>query len=291
MDPALWGAVTAVTWGSADFISRFTGRAMGTIVALFGMLLISGLALTVFVWPDIGNIAWDPTGGPLVLATGFAITGATLLLYWGMVRGPVTVVAPIASSYPAAAMVIALFFGARPSAAQWLAMIVVVVGVVVVARASGDPDETAEASGEYAPEHIRKSVWIALGASFGLAVASMAAQGAATVYGEIPTIWMARWIGVACLLFFIARRGRVSGVPVRWLPLLAFQGLLDSCAYFGLVMPAGQAGAEIAVVVASGFGAVTVLLARIVLRETMTWVQWAGIAAIVGGVATLSWYS
>lgn len=66
MDPALWDAVTAVTWGSADFISRFTGRAMGTIVALLGMLLISGLALTAFVWPDIGNIAWDPTGGPLL---------------------------------------------------------------------------------------------------------------------------------------------------------------------------------------------------------------------------------
>ena len=291
MDPALWGAVTAVTWGSADFISRFTGRAMGVTVALFGMLLISGLALTAFVWRDIGEIAWDPAGGPLVLATGAAITAATLLLYWGMARGPVTVVAPIASSYPAVAMVIALAFGARPSAPQWLAMAVVVAGVVVVARASGDPDETAGASGEFAPDHVKKSVWIALGAAFGLAVASMAAQGAATIYGEVPTIWMARWIGVACLLIVFARRGRAPRMPVRWLPLLAFQGLLDSCAYLGLVIPAGEPGAEIAVVVASGFGAVTVLLARIVLREAMSWAQWAGIAAIVGGVATLSWYS
>ena len=47
-------------------------------------------------------------------------------------------------------------------------------------------------------------------------------------------------------------------------------------------------GAEIAVVVSSGFGAVTVLLARVVLREAMTWAQWAGIVAIVGGVAVLS---
>jgi drug/metabolite transporter (DMT)-like permease len=46
-----------------------------------------------------------------------------------------------------------------------------------------------------------------------------------------------------------------------------------------------------AVVVSSGFSAVTVLLARIVLREAMSWAQWAGIVAIIGGVALLSYYS
>ncbi|MCH8153958.1 MAG: EamA family transporter, partial [Proteobacteria bacterium] len=47
-------------------------------------------------------------------------------------------------------------------------------------------------------------------------------------------------------------------------------------------------GAEVAVVVGSGFGVVTVLLARVILREAMTRAQWAGIAAIVIGVAVLS---
>lgn len=290
MDPALWGAITATSWGTADFISRFTGRAMGTTVALFGMLTISGLALTLFVWRDIGAIAWDPVGGPLVLMTGVGITAATLLLYCGMARGPVTVVAPIASSYPAVALAIAFVLGARPSAVHWAAMAAVVAGVVVVARAS-DRSDGGEAVGEFAPDHVRKSVWIALGASFGLAVASMAAQGASVVYGEFPTIWMARWIGIFCLLPALAGRGRVPRLPVRWLPLLAFQGLLDSTAYIALVLPAGDPGAEIAVVVASGFGAVTVLLARLLLREPVTWAQWGGIAAIIGGVATLSWHS
>lgn len=291
MNPALLGAVTAVGWGSADFISRFTGRAIGTTVALFGMLLISGLVLTLFVWRDIGDIAWHPTGGPLVLATGVGITVATLLLYWGIARGPVAVVAPIASSYPAIALVIAFVLGARPSALQWAAMAVVVAGVIVVARASGDKGAGEDPAGEFAPDHVRKSVWIALGASLGLAVASMAAQGASVVYGEIPTIWMARWIGIGCLLLVFAKRRRAPRLPIRWLPLLAFQGLLDSCAYLALVLPAGEAGAEIAVVVAAGFGAVTVVLARIILREAMSWAQWGGIVAIVGGVATLSWYS
>ena len=46
MDPALWGAVTALSWGTADFIARYTSRAMGTAVALTGVLIVSGLGLT-----------------------------------------------------------------------------------------------------------------------------------------------------------------------------------------------------------------------------------------------------
>jgi drug/metabolite transporter (DMT)-like permease len=43
--------------------------------------------------------------------------------------------------------------------------------------------------------------------------------------------------------------------------------------------------------VSSGFSAVTVLLARFILREAMTAAQWLGIATIVGGVAMLAWFA
>jgi drug/metabolite transporter (DMT)-like permease len=171
-------------------------------------------------------------------------------------------------------------------------MVVVMAGVVLVARFSA---EDGIGKGErYGHDHVRRSVWIALGASVGFAFAVMAAQGAAAIYGELPTLWMVRWIGVFCLLPVFARNRGMPRLPARWLPLLALlalQGLLDSGAYVALFRPAGQDGAEIAVVVASGFSAVTVLLARIVLREAMTRPQWAGIAAIVGGTAALSYYS
>ncbi len=287
MDPALWGVVTAVSWGGGDFIARFTGRAMGVSAALFGMLLVSAVALTLLVWRDIGDIVWDPTGGPLVLITGVGITSATLLMYWGLARGPVTVVAPITGSYPAFALVLAFVLGARPSLLQWLAMAVVMAGVVIVARISGDPEDGGTTA-EYSPAHIRRSAGLALGAALIFAFTVIAAQNAARIYGQLPTLWMARWIGLACMLvLFVAIRAKPA-VPVRWWPALALQGLLDSGAYVAMLLPAGRPGAEIAVVVASGFCAVTVLLARIFLKERMTWPQWAGIFLIVGGVAALS---
>ena len=52
MNPALWGMLTALGWGSADFIARFSGRALGPERSLFGMLAVGsavGFATTLFV--------------------------------------------------------------------------------------------------------------------------------------------------------------------------------------------------------------------------------------------------
>ena len=287
MDAALWGAVTALSWGTADFIARYTSRAMGTAVALTGVLIVSGLGLTLLAWEDIAALTWHAQGGPLAIAGGIGITLATLALYWGLARGPVTVVAPITACYPVFAMLIAVARGGRPGAIEWLAIVIVLVGVVVVARfaVAGGGEHS------YSRNHVRKSVWIALAAAAAFAIAVLVAQEAAAFYGELPTLWIARWVGVACLMLVLAARRQRPRLPVRWWPFLALQGLLDSIAYVALFAAAGQPAAELAVVVSSGFSAVTVLLARFILREAMSWTQWGGITAIVGGGALLSYHA
>ena len=287
MDPALWGAITAAGWGTGDFVARYTSRAMGSLVALSGMLLISGIGLTLLVWDDLAALTWHPLGGPLAIAGGIGITFATLLLYWGLARGPVTVVAPISACYPAYAMLIAVARGAQPGIAQWVAGAVVLAGAIVVARFAAE--DTGENS--YSHDHVRKSALIGVAAGIAFAATVLVAQEATTFYGELPNLWIARWVGLACLLLVLAVRRQRPRLPARWWPFLALQGLLDSVAYVALFAPSGQPGAEIAVVVSSGFSAVTVVLARFILREAMTGPQWAGIAAIVGGVAALSYFS
>ena len=41
--------------------------------------------------------------------------------------------------------------------------------------------------------------------------------------------------------------------------------------------------------VASTFSAVTVVLARLILRESMSWLQWGGVVTILIGVGMLSY--
>ena len=77
-------------------------------------------------------------------------------------------------------------------------------------------------------------------------------------------------------------------MPLRWLPVLLVQGLLDGGAYLALVHGGYDLEGTLTIVVASSFSAITVILARLILKEAMTLFQWGGIALIVGGVIALS---
>ncbi len=284
MNPALWGLATALGWGSADFIARFTGRAMGHQTALLGMLGVSAVVFSLVVWQGAQPLVWDPSGWWLVALTGLGIMGATLLLYWGLARGPVTIVAPIAGSYPALNVGLAVALGARPTPVDWAAMLAVMLGVVTVARSARSFEDPAS----YTRAQLRFTIGLAVGAALAFSGTIAVAQQASYIYGELQTVGMARWVGLAaCAMLFLVRR-QAPRLPRRWWPWISLQGLLDGGAYLALLAGSQGPGAEIAVVVGSGFGAVTVLLARIVLREAMTWAQWGGVVMIVAGVAVLS---
>ena len=72
------------------------------------------------------------------------------------------------------------------------------------------------------------------------------------------------------------------------LPLLCLLGLLDAGA-LGLVTAAGSLPhPEFAAVAASLFGMLTVILARVVLKEPMTMPQWCAVAVVFCGIGYLA---
>lgn len=166
MNAALWGSLTALGWGGADFIARFTGRAVGHEAALFGMLSVSAVALSLILWQAEVPIVVAVGGLWLLLLTGLGVMIATLLLYWGLARGPVTVVAPIVGSYPAVNVALAVFLGSRPSPVQWLAIAVVMLGVAVVARAAKSFEDEAV----YPAAALQKTILISLASALVFAI-------------------------------------------------------------------------------------------------------------------------
>ena len=284
MTPAFWGLMSAIAWGSADFIGGLASRAIGHRSVLLAMLGVGAVVLGVAIWLGGIPLVWAPGGWWLLLVSGTGVMAATLLLYQGLARGPITVVAPIVGTYPAFNVAFAVALGARPSTVAWAAMATVLAGVVTVTRSAADPTGPERPP----PAELRRTVAMALAAALGFAVAVAAAQEAALTYGELPTIWLGRCVGVAaCLALFVVRRERPR-LPLRWWPYLALQGLCDGGAYLALLAGSHGPRATIAVVVASAFSAVTIVLARVFLREAMTWRQWLGIVAILAGVMVLS---
>jgi uncharacterized membrane protein len=115
-----------------------------------------------------------------------------------------------------------------------------------------------------------------------------AADKAIDIYGPWQTVLVVRLIGfVALAAVIVGRRERVR-FPARAWPVLAAFGVLDTTGhlllYTGLSLPHG----EFAIVASVGYTVVTVVLARIFLREPVTPLQWGGVGLVVSGVGLLA---
>lgn len=290
MPPALWGAATALSWGSADIIGRWTGGRFGAAVALAGTMLTSVLVLGGLLLAQGQPLLADPAHLPVPLVAGIANAIGTLCLILALVRGPVVVTAPITASYPMVNLLLGVLEGVYPSAEQWVAIAVVMAGVVLVSRGaeSAGGGGGAEAAAA-ARRRLLVSVAIALTSALGFALSIHAIQAVSAEQGELQATFLMRVGGaVTAIAILLALPRQRRRVPLRWWPVLALQGLLDGGAYVLLLYGSAGAGAQIVVVVAATYCVVPVLFGRFVLKERMGWPQVAGLVAIVAGVAYLA---
>ena len=77
-------------------------------------------------------------------------------------------------------------------------------------------------------------------------------------------------------------------ITKKAMPILFFQGILETTGYFCLVSAYAFDKVSIAVVISSGFGLVTVVLARLILKEKISKIQGSGIFLTFLGVIGLT---
>ncbi len=284
MNAALLGLVSVLSFGAADFMGRFSTRATNAVASYGAVLLVGVIAMTIWVAVDGEPLVWSEAGIALAMLHGFAVVVMSLLLYTGLARGPVSVVAPIAAVHPALVLLVMVGFGIRPSALQWAAMLVAIAGGVLIARTAGEGGDTAETSGR----EFRKTLWIAVAACLFYAVLILLGQAAVPHIGAVQTAWIGRLSGLVLILVIAAALGQSLRVPPRWLPFLAAQGLADMLGYVALTAGSTTPNPEITAVIAAGFSVVTVLLGWVILKERIGLVQWAAIAMIGGGAVVLA---
>jgi len=280
----MWGGVSALGLGCADFMARFSGRAVGPIPAYAAVLSVGAVIFTCWVFIAGTPLVWPADKLWLLVVNGIATTVMSVLLYAALARGPVSLVAPIVAAHPVLVVLIAVVLGARPTAIQWAAMAVTAAGAIVIARQvdRSGPADSAHKSAR------RTTILISCAACLAYAVLVSSGQAAVPHFGDIQTIWMSRLISLVAIAFLFAARRERPYVPRAWWPFLLAQGTLDAGGYLALFLGSHGAGAEIAAVTASTFGAVTTVLARVILKESIVPVQWFGIVMIFAGVAVLS---
>lgn len=277
-----FGLTAALLWALHDLLARKLSQG-APLLPLVAMVLGAGsLALLppAAIWGDWSTIPARAWG--LAFASGLAMAVAIGGLYKAFSLAPVRLVSPIIGAYPLLTLLIAAAQGRAILPGDWLAVLLIVVGIAIVALAAGgDAPESAAA-----PPMAAMS-WSVF-AAFGFAGTFALAQAATRLGSDLPVMLVGRGIALATILALIGWGGH-GLLPARGHRLLlAGMGLLDALALGLVTYSGGLPKAEYAAVSSSLFGVLTVLLATWVLHEKPNPIQWLGIVTVFSGIAILS---
>ena len=267
----LFGLITAFSWAFANvFTQQATRTRTKPAVIMFWVLLVTTAAILPFAlaidhlqgpWTP-GSLAWPIAAGALA-DVGF------FLLLRALTKGSLSVVAPIIALEGGVATVLAIALGERPSALQYLLLVVAVFGAVLVALEPG----RRTAAG--APEAV---------------LAAVAYAGVLVALGQSPlpdltTVGITRATSVLLILpaFLLVRElpKRANAYPILWC------GLLDAVGFAFFAFAASVGPLSVASVTATQWGTAAALIGIIAMRERLFTNQYIGIAVTLLAVTGL----
>jgi drug/metabolite transporter (DMT)-like permease len=281
----LLGLAAAVLYGGGDFLGGMATRRAHVLTVL---MLVETAAVIVSVAVALLS------GGPAILSGltwGFsagAIGGLGLIIFYvGLAAGPMSVVAPVsglvATVLPVA---VALAEGERSGVGVYAGALLCLVAIVLASSAS-ETDETDEADGTglaRRPRRVGRAIayGTAAGVSFGLFFLLIRNAGQS---GEVWPVAAGRIGELAVVLAAAAvlrpgLRGLRGGLPLA----AVSAGVIDVVANLCYVAATRIGAFGLAVVLASLYPGVTVLLARVVLGERLRWIQRAGLGLAAIGI-------
>jgi len=263
----------SLTWGFADFFGPLKARTLGALRVLV-YVQVGGLVVIALVVAVRGK---GPADVAVLLAIPAAASGTLGLYayYRGVAVGAMSIVAPIAGISAAVPVVVGIVSGDRPSLAQWLGIAAALGGVFLASREPGRGGKVAAGAG--------LALLAALG--FGGFFPPMHAAGNADFWWAVLIF---RVTSTSIILAAVAIRRPPLAVAPMQVPLLALIGIGDMLGNLLFAAASTSGLVSITSVLASVYPIVTVVLARLVLKERVARSQEAGIALTLAGVALIS---
>ena len=291
------GLTAAICWGVSDFCARFASREIGAYRTLLLMQPFGAVALTIYLWradawPQLMAFGWKPWIFALIGA--MVNTAASLALFHAFEIGTMSVAAPVSSAFPAITVTLSLLSGERLDAAHGAGVAVIFVGVILAAISLAPAAEaTAEEGGKSHDEGntrvVRGAGWAVLAAiGFGLMFWWFGFHVVREI-GGAATVWVVRVSTFTALILAAAPLRQNISLPrgkVWW--LLAAVGLVDTTAFVANNVGMRLGHVSVVTVLASLYGAVTVMLGAIFVRERLQKTQWCGIFLIFAGIVLVN---
>jgi drug/metabolite transporter (DMT)-like permease len=279
----------------ADFAARFASRRVGAYRTLFFMQFFGFIALSVYLKFAGGFLhvapGWQPWA--LTVVAGLLNVTASLSLYYSFEIGVMSIVGPVSSSYPALTVALSIASGERINALRGIGIAVTLTGVILAAMSFApkptNPTEANAANPSTTPRISRGVGWAILAAvGFGFMFWFLGFHVIPLV-GDAVSVWVMRLTALVSLAVFALPTRQSLRLPhgrIWW--QLAAVGVMDTAAYVANNAGLHIGPVSVVSVLASLYGAVTVLLAWIFLRERLERSQWLGIVLIFVGIVCVS---
>ncbi len=278
MNPTVMAAAFALTaagcWGAGDFSGGLASRRSDpfrSVLFVYGIGLIALIIVALFTSdpiPPAADFIWGAIAGL------FGLVGI-LLLFQAFAAGRMGIVAPVSGVLATALPV--LFNAATqglPSALQLVGFAVALVGIWLLSR----------------PEHIGGrpaglGLAILAGVCFGSFFITLDQVSKASMFWPLIAGRVASC--AALLLFALATR---RALPVRGLPwgLFSLAGILDVAGNVFFLLALQNGRLDVASVLGSLYPAVTAILARLTIKETITRLQVMGVTAAMIAIVLIT---
>jgi drug/metabolite transporter (DMT)-like permease len=270
---AAYGLAAVMAWGTSDFLGGWATRRANaflytTVVNLGGLLVMGILASASHApFPSERGAAW-------VLAGGVSSGAALAIFYRALSSGRMGLTAPVAAVLSAAIpALVSMFTEGLPGRIPILGFVLAAIGLWLITRTEdgGTPE--------------------------GIGLAVLAGIGFATFYlsvrlaGDASALWIAtltRTGGLVITALIVVLRGTLRDITpagVRWGVLT---GCIDSLGTILFVRASQTGRLDEAVVISSLYPAVTVLLARVLLKEHFTRWRFVGLLAALAAVPMIA---
>jgi len=271
---ASYGLTTVFCWGVGDFVGGYAAkRANAFVLAAYahtgGLILMTTLAVLAHApYPSRNAALWAIAGG----ASGGA---ALAVFYRALASGKMGLTAPVSAVLGAAIPVIfAIFTEGLPHAIQLAGFALAVLGIFLISR----PED-----GVRRPEGLSLAVL----AGFGFAGFFLCMKQTR----ESSALWsaaLARLASLVLVLVIVLASNAEKKIERKGIILGILAGCLDVSGT-ALYVRASQTGRlDAAVVLTSLYPAVTVLLARMILKEHFTRWKTAGMVAAIIAVPMIA---
>jgi drug/metabolite transporter (DMT)-like permease len=268
-----YGVAAVVAWGTSDFLGGYATRRANaflftSVVNLGGLLVVGTLAMATHATPLAGR------GAAWVLAGGVTGGAALAIFYRALSSGRMGLTAPVAAVLGAAIPTsFSMFTEGLPGPIPILGFVFAATGLWLITR-------TEDGS-------TPQGIGLALLAGFGFAGFYLCVHQA----GNGSALWIASLtraggLIITVLIVLLQRDFRdITPSGVRWGVLT---GCIDSLGTILFVRASQTGRLDEAVVISSLYPAVTVLLARIALKEHFTRWRFVGLLAALVAVPMIA---